>query len=132
MVSKKLKVGSIKSKPTIKDCDIVFSKYIRLKYKKCLRCHTENNLQCSHIFSIRYKPIRWFEDNAICLCYGCHILYFHNRPIEKKNFEIKMIGEEKYNQLEIMALQSWDRDTWAIMLFYETKIKELEVKNEIS
>lgn len=57
----------------ISDCDIWFSKYIRLKYSNengFVRCYTSDkemrwqDAQCGHFISRSHLATRWLEDNA--------------------------------------------------------------------
>jgi len=64
-----------------KECDTLFSKIIRLRDKKCLRCGSTKNLQVAHLISRRHLAHRWDEKSAITLCYTCHIYFWHREPI---------------------------------------------------
>jgi hypothetical protein len=61
--------------------DVLFSRLVRDRDHMCVRCGSPNNLQCAHIWSRRYRALRWRFENAITLCQGCH-LYFTLRPAE--------------------------------------------------
>ncbi len=61
--------------------DVLFSRLVRDRDHMCVRCGTVNNLQCAHIWSRRYRALRWRFENAITLCSGCH-MYFTLRPAE--------------------------------------------------
>jgi hypothetical protein len=62
--------------------DVLFSKVVRTRDGKCLRCDKKDTLQCAHIASRRHLAGRWDEHNAITLCYACHIHWAHKEPIE--------------------------------------------------
>lgn len=62
-----------------KQCDILFSKIVRtIGY--CERCGSRDNLQCAHVEPRTNSTLRWDENNAICLCVGCHIYWAHKNP----------------------------------------------------
>lgn len=61
------------------NCDRLFSKLIRSK-GKCERCSGTDNLQCAHIYSRKFGSVRFDEDNALCLCAGCH-RWGHDNPL---------------------------------------------------
>jgi hypothetical protein len=61
--------------------DVLFSRLVRDRDHACVRCGSPNNLQCAHIWSRRYRALRWRFENAITLCAGCH-MYFTLRPAE--------------------------------------------------
>lgn len=65
-----------------KKLDILFSKVIRARDKKCLKCGKKENLQCAHISSRTHLAGRWNELNAITLCTGCHLFWAHKEPVE--------------------------------------------------
>jgi len=81
-----LKRAKVKG-PSLKRADDLFSAWIRAYgvcwaqgYRDCA-----GRLQCAHIFSRRYRALRWREENARCLCAGHH-LYFTHRPAEWEQF----------------------------------------------
>lgn len=70
----------------IKKLDMVFSKKIRERDRRCLRCGQTEMLQCAHLISRTYKALRWNPNNAICLCYRDHIFWAHKNPLEFAEF----------------------------------------------
>lgn len=76
-----MKTRKTPRKSLIKKLDRDFSLRVRLR-NKCERCGKTENLQCAHIISRTYQQVRWDEDNALCLCAGCHIYWWHKEPIE--------------------------------------------------
>lgn len=93
---KKKKLKKIKEKKV----DEVFSKWIRCRDGRCLKCGTQNNLQCAHVFSRTARSVRWFENNAITLCYKCHMFWAHKNPIEFTEFIKSHLGTRKFNELK--------------------------------
>lgn len=65
-----------------KKLDVIFSKVIRARDKKCLKCGKRENLQCAHVSSRTHLAGRWNEMNAITLCTGCHLYWAHKEPVE--------------------------------------------------
>lgn len=55
-----------------KTADSYFSKYIRERDGKCLRCGTTENLTCSHYFRRGISATRYDPKNNITLCAECH------------------------------------------------------------
>ena len=105
---KKLKLWSTKK------CDIEFSKEIRARDKKCLRCGTTQRLTNSHYYSKGSTLTRYDPENCITLCYRCHYgaYYFgengfqgweYSREGEYKDFMIKWLGVAKYEALKKRA-----------------------------
>ena len=67
--------------------DRIFSLIIRSR-GQCERCGQKPpkvKLETSHVFSRRYAWIRTDENNAFCLCSGCHRFVTAN-PTEHANF----------------------------------------------
>lgn len=86
------------------------SKIVRAR-GACENCGTTQNLQCAHIVSRRYSVTRTLEDNAFCLCAGCH-MHFTEWPLEFAAFVVEKIGEKKYHDLR-WAAQNADPPGWA-------------------
>src|SRR5262245_21738960 len=42
------------------------------------RVACNGGLQCAHIFSRRYRALRWSHDNAVALCAGHHTFFTHS------------------------------------------------------
>ena len=84
-----------------KKLDIAFSLLIR-KRGHCERCGTTKNLQCSHIYSRANRSVRWSEENAFCLCSGCHFAW-HKNPLESIEWMKTRIGEQNAARLILEA-----------------------------
>ena len=89
----------------------------------CEACGTDEMLQCAHILTRGYKQIACNLDNTLCLCKGHH-MYFTDRPIEWHDFVIYMIGEEKFANLRMLAVQYHKK------IDYETIIEGLKNEQE--
>ena len=63
-------------------------------------------LHCAHLFSRRYRNIRWDTRNAVPLCAGHH-KYFDTRPIEKDDMMLNWL-EMDYTTLHDLALEHGD------------------------
>jgi hypothetical protein len=93
-------------KPTKKSLtrrlDKVCSEIVR-KGGQCAWCHKEMaGLECCHIFSRRYRSVRWDLDNLVCLCHRHHF-YAHSNPILFTEFIKEYLGEYKYQNLKAKA-----------------------------
>jgi len=91
--------------------DKVFSLWIRSRDKRCLKCGKTENLQCAHIYSRIARSVRWDSDNAITLCYACHIGWAHKYPLEFAEFVEKLLGKRKLKGLKsrYYSLKSWSQ-----------------------
>jgi hypothetical protein len=82
----------------LRRADELFSQKVR-SVGYCEHCKSTERLQCAHIVSRRYRGVRWFLGNALCLCSRCH-LYFEHRPLEWQEY----VKVEWWNQLRRVAL----------------------------
>lgn len=48
---------------------------------KCVRCG-KSNPQWAHVISRSRTFLRWLTENALSLCNGCHIFWWHKNPLE--------------------------------------------------
>lgn len=103
--------------------DKLFSRYIRLRDKVCQRCGGKVQ-HCAHFHGRSSKSVRWDEDNACGLCYGCH-QYLDSHPVEKVEFFKSRLGE-KYDLLNARLRQIHPKpDKTLLYLYFTVKIKEL-------
>jgi hypothetical protein len=112
-----------------KKLDKAFSIYIRNRDGKCLRCEKKENLQCAHIFSRTSRATRWEDDNAVCLCYSCHMFWAHKNPVEFTEFVKTLLGEVRYQNLRTLAksIKKWTEQEKLELL---TEIEEANEKHE--
>lgn len=85
-------------------------------------------LQWAHIISRRYLNTRWDLDNAFCLCHACHF-FFTSHPVEWENFVVEKIGEERYSDLKVRALENRKLDYFS--MYQEISILYDKMKNQI-
>lgn len=105
---KKIKIWSTNK------CDAEFSREIRARDKKCLRCGSTERLTCSHYFSKGSTSTRYDPENCITLCYRCHYGSYYltedafqgweyDREGGYREYMINWLGEEKFQQLKVKA-----------------------------
>jgi len=106
--------------------DRLFSEYIRLRANnKCERCGAySKRLQCSHYFGRAKKSVRYDEENAAALCFGCH-QYFTSYPLEHTEWFKKRLGRN-FDLLLGRMRQMGKIDRNAIGLYLKQKIKEIK------
>ena len=61
-------------------------------------------LQCCHLFSRRYRNIRWDHRNAVCGC-AAHHRWMDTNPIEKDDMALDYL-EHEYQELHDRALDA--------------------------
>src|SRR4030042_1340747 len=105
--------------------DKLFSRYIKARDKVCQRCDGKTGLQCSHYHSRRKRSVRWDEDNACLLCFGCHI-YFHGEPLKATEFWKKRLGKKIFEIVNIRAENVHKMDLAAVGLYLKAKLKEID------
>ena len=92
----------------------------------CERCLTRkksiSELDWAHCQPRNRLSTRWDIDNAAGFCGGCHI-YLDNNHDEKREFFIKLLGEERYELIRMQSLISQKVDYDLIKLYLEQKIK---------
>lgn len=108
-------------------------KYFSLKIRSrdnwtCQRCHAEYepptaSLQCSHFWSRGNKSVRFDEENAVALCYGCHRILGSN-PVLHREFFLERLGEEKFDALNFRARIPAKVDIKAIALGLKLELIE--------
>ncbi|MFB6347865.1 hypothetical protein ACFBZI_07495 [Moraxella sp. ZJ142] len=90
---------------TRSNADAAFSNYIRKRANYCCeRCGkryepNSQGLQCSHHFSRRYYNIRFDADNALALCYNCHVFWFQKDIPEAGRWLENKLGKERIDRL---------------------------------
>lgn len=106
--------------------DDLFSQYIRLRDKVCQRCFNFGNIpQAAHFHGRGSRSVRYDEDNACCLCMGCHS-YLDAHPVDKVEFFRQRLGQEKFDQLNGRYRNTWPRpDRKLLTIYFTQKIKEL-------
>ena len=87
--------------------DALFSKWIRERDGKCIRCGKTEYLQNSHFWPRGRSGTRYDPLNCDTLCYGCH--YGNNNGWERmkqgeyRTFKLNQLGAEAYAKLEERA-----------------------------
>ena len=114
---------------SITKADAEFSKHIRERDGRCVRCGRTDYLQNSHFWSRSHSATRFSEDNCDTLCYPCHYGNSKGWEFEKNGeymmFKKKQLGKKRYEALDRLAHSIKNR-TDAII---EVQAK-LEMKNE--
>ena len=88
--------------------DIEFSKWIRARDGRCLRCGTTAQLTNSHFWSRNKSALRYEPDNCITLCaWKCHIYGWEKeKQGAYRDFMIQRLGQERYDELQKIYYQS--------------------------
>lgn len=96
-----LKKGGFTRSPA----DAAFADYIKRRdnytCQKCGKVYPPKSqgLQCSHHFSRRYYNIRFDPDNAMALCYHCHVYWYQKDIPEAARWLEQKLGKDKIDRL---------------------------------
>ena len=90
------------TKPEISKLKKLLHQLVVIRDKKCLRCGSEKRLSASHIYPKGSHPaMKWMPRNLMCLCYSCHIFWWHKSPIEAGEwFKKEFPSDYKYLKKE--------------------------------
>ena len=135
-VKKAEKAGMSKPK-LIKELDVWFSRYIRLKYSdsrgycRCISCgkvYFWKEIQNGHYMSRRYMSTRFSEDN--CRQQGVECNIFNQGAIQMyRRALIKEIGEQRVDLIEVRARQ--ENKNWSLfelkqlIEYYKKEVEKL-------
>ena len=123
----------------IKNLDILFSKYKRLSnltsqgYIRCFTCGaflTFRMADCGHYVGRECMATRYLDENTACQCHSC------NRFAEGKKdvFAINLVKKygvdilDRLNKLKHSTKQFTADELQEMIVYYKTKVKELEIK----
>lgn len=109
MPKKLIPLPKLKKKAWSTDkADKEFSKWIRARDGKCLRCGTIENLTNSHFWTRKNSALRYEPDNCITLCaWKCHIYGWEKeKQGAYRDFMIERLGMERYEELRKIFYQS--------------------------
>lgn len=99
--------------------DECFSRYIRLRDMKCMRCGTKVQLsdkglpvshQNSHYFGRGREGTRFEPDNCDTLCHGCHRFWEKEDREAYRQFKVKQLGEDRHASLQLQANTYYKKD----------------------
>lgn len=102
--------ASYKMRIKIDQADALFSRYIRLRDKRCLRCGTPGEgadgiigLQASHYYGRARENTRFDPSNVDALCFGCHRVWGSDDREAYRAFKLQQLGEDGFNMLIVRA-----------------------------
>lgn len=87
---------------TSKKADILFSKWIRARDKKCFFCPNPGT-QNSHFWGRGHSATRYDPENCDGICGGCHMRHEGNKHGLYRTLKLKQLGKARYAALERRA-----------------------------
>jgi hypothetical protein len=98
--------------------DRLFGEAVRAR-GQCERCGSTTNLQCAHVVHRRYEPVRWSQENALCLCSKCHY-WGHAFPLDWEDFVVGVMGPDGFDALKRDAQSGRETDFYALLAELES------------
>lgn len=121
--------GNIK----IDKADQLFSRYIRLRDKFCMRCGSKGNgkegingLQASHYYGRRRESTRFDPANVDALCAGCHQEWGSTDREAYRVFKVRQLGLKGFKNLQIRAESYMKKDRKAMVIAIKELLKQYE------
>lgn len=124
--------NSLMPKITIDAADTAFSRYIRLRDGKCLRClipvklnaqGLPVSLQASHFQGRGKENTRFDPDNVCTLCMGCH-MYFTAHPAEHYVWQVRRLGQGLVDEVVLRSNLYVKKDRKLQAMYWKNKLKE--------
>ena len=113
--------------------DVLFSKFIRLRDKHCVRCLKGGSgidgidgLQCSHYYGRRRENTRFDPENCDSLCFGCHQEWGSTDREAYREFKIKQLGKKGFDLLQMRANTMKKKDRRMALIVIKELLKTLE------
>lgn len=85
--------------------DSEFSRWIRNRDKRCLKCGSTEDLTNSHFHGRDHSGTRYHQKNCDTLCKWCHSIWEYEKKPGQEYYEWKLrqLGEVKFKELEQLA-----------------------------
>ena len=121
-----------KSNFTMTVADVAFSQCVKERANYCCeRCgksyrDDDSGLDCSHVFSRRYKSIRYDPDNAMALCFHCHKFWWHSDPVDSGEWAIKKLGRDKIKALRKKREINIEYDINKVAAYYNLTLSSMK------
>lgn len=124
----------------IDKADAVFSDYIRLRDRRCVRCKRPGEprssdglpvkgLQCSHYFGRRKESTRFDPQNCDALCGPCHSRWEATDREDYRDFKINQLGADGFALLRLKSNQRCKKDRAGSLLWAKSLLAGLEEKS---
>lgn len=116
----------------IDKADSLFSQWIRLRDKQCLRCHAPVklndkglpiNLQASHFQGRGKESTRFDPENVCTLCAGCH-QYFTAYPAEHYQWQVQRLGQKTVDNIILRSNQTVKKDRKMEVIKWKLALKQ--------
>jgi hypothetical protein len=92
---------------------------------RCRKSGKTTLLQWAHVYSRRYKSVRWDPRNSMVLTAGEHLLW-HSQPIAAAQWWLGEVGEEFHRKLRDKMLAGERVDRAATLAWLKAELKRLQ------
>ena len=115
---------SLKSRATVKELDALCREIVFERGNgACLRCD-KPAVDWSHVYSRRFKWLRWELDNSWPACKGCH-LWWHHKPMDAGAWYRGEIGPKRFDALVLRASKPRKVSPELVKAYLEQERKKL-------
>lgn len=132
---KRRKSASSERKTLSNKLDTLSSKICRLSGRCAICGKSDGVLNAHHFFSRKYKCLRWYLPNLVCLCVYHHTFNFtfsaHKTPEAFKARMIEINGQQWFDDLEARKQAKCSQSVEYLRELYET-LKKLLPTSEVS
>lgn len=114
--------------------DIIFSKYIRKRDKRCMRCGSmvqfndkgdPTSHQASHYYGRGKESTRFDPENVDTLCHACHVIWGSEDREAYRDFKVAQLGEPNFRRLKLRAAMLVKKDRKMALLQAQGLLKSL-------
>ena len=118
---------------TIDKADTLFSQWVRLRDRKCMRCSSAVTFnpkglpishQASHFQGRRKEATRFDPLNVDTLCGGCHS-YFTANPAEHYLWQVAQKGQETVDKIIVMSNSYKKKDRTSEVMYWSLELKKI-------
>lgn len=111
----------------------MFSIWVRLRDKRCVRCSSYVELnardipvthQCSHFFGRGMESVRFDAANADTLCHGCHRYWEKEDREGYRAFKVRQLGQDGFDKLQLRAFRTNRKDRELAKIYWRQRILE--------
>lgn len=117
----------------IDQADKVFSQYIRVRDRRCVRCSSPVQFndkglpvshQASHFFGRGKESTRFDPENVDTLCYPCHVRWGSTEREDYRQFKINQLGEKGFDDLLLRSNSYQKKDRKMALLVSKELLKK--------
>ncbi len=90
---------------------------------RCMYTGSTAHLQWAHVYSRRYRSIRWDPDNSMCLSAGAHLLW-HAQPAMMVQWWVSRVGQQFADNLRARLLKGEKVDREALLAHLKAMLEK--------